>query len=183
MPTRKESSRAPTAPAVYDVFPDDLGWALAVIEVDGGGRLVRLSHVDTEAEARRLRQTGHRDAVHDPGADPLPALRAQLAQYLAGRRRAFDLPLAPAGTPFQLRVWEALRTIPFGETRSYGEVAASVGSPGGSRAVGQANGHNPIGVVVPCHRVIAADGTLGGYTGGLERKRRLLALEGIRWTD
>lgn len=102
----------------------------------------------------------------------------QLAAYFAGERHDFDLPLAPAGTPFQQRVWGALREIPYGETRSYGQVARTLGLvPGASRAVGLANGRNPIPVVVPCHRVIGADGTLTGYAGGLERKRTLLGLE------
>jgi methylated-DNA-[protein]-cysteine S-methyltransferase len=102
---------------------------------------------------------------------------AQLRAYFAGERTEFDLPLAPSGTPFQLRVWEALRTIPYGETATYAELAAAVGKPTAFRAVGAANGRNPISVIVPCHRVIGADGTLTGYGGGLERKRVLLELE------
>lgn len=101
----------------------------------------------------------------------------QLREYFAGERHEFDLPLAPRGTPFQLRVWEALRTIGYGETRSYGQIAAQVGAPGASRAVGLANGRNPIAVIVPCHRVIGADGSLTGYGGGMDRKRTLLELE------
>jgi methylated-DNA-[protein]-cysteine S-methyltransferase len=103
---------------------------------------------------------------------------AQLDDYFGGRRSDFDLPLQMDGTPFQRQVWSALRTIPYGETASYGEIAAQVGQPGAARAVGSANGRNPVAVIVPCHRVIAADGTLGGYGGGLPRKRWLLALEG-----
>lgn len=114
-------------------------------------------------------------AVHDPGAFADAA--AQLAAYFAGSLTSFDLPLAPSGTPFQLRVWEALRAIPYGETATYGEIAAGIGKPWASRAVGAANGQNPISVIVPCHRVIGADGTLTGYGGGLERKRILLELE------
>jgi methylated-DNA-[protein]-cysteine S-methyltransferase len=102
---------------------------------------------------------------------------AQLHAYFEGRLEDFDLPLAPRGTEFQLRVWEALRAIPYGETTSYGELAAAIGSPGASRAVGAANGRNPIAVIVPCHRVIGASGMLTGYGGGLERKRILLELE------
>ena len=105
------------------------------------------------------------------------AARKQLDAYFAGRGATFDLPLAPEGTAFQKRVWRALATIPFGETRSYGEVAAMIGAPRASRAVGAANGRNPIPVVVPCHRVIGADGSLTGFGGGMERKRFLLALE------
>jgi methylated-DNA-[protein]-cysteine S-methyltransferase len=115
------------------------------------------------------------DARHDPPA--FAEAEAQLRSYFAGERTTFDLPLAPRGTPFQLRVWEALREIPYGETATYGELAAAVGKPSAVRAVGAANGSNPIAVIVPCHRVIGADGTLTGYGGGLERKRILLDLE------
>lgn len=101
----------------------------------------------------------------------------QLGAYFSGERTDFDLPLRPHGTPFQVTVWEALRGIPYGETISYAELARRVGSPGASRAVGLANGRNPISVVVPCHRVIGANGSLTGYGGGMERKRRLLDLE------
>lgn len=119
-----------------------------------------------------------------PGAlerDELPVLtegRRQLAEYFAGERRAFELPLAPSGTAFQQKVWAALVEIPFGETTSYGALARRLGLPAGaSRAVGAANGQNPIAVVVPCHRVIGANGALTGYAGGLEKKRWLLAHE------
>ncbi len=109
----------------------------------------------------------------------LDAAEAQLREYFAGARRTFDLPLAPHGTAFQQRVWTALRAIPYGETRTYGELAAAIGSPNASRAVGMANHRNPIPIIIPCHRVIGANGTLTGYAGGLEIKRKLLALEGI----
>ena len=105
------------------------------------------------------------------------AAAIQLEQYFAGERTEFDLPLAPEGTPFQQRVWAELVRIPFAETRSYGQLAQQLGSPGGSRAVGLANGRNPIGIIVPCHRVVGAAGSLTGYGGGLERKRLLLDLE------
>ena len=101
----------------------------------------------------------------------------QLRAYFAGELREFELPLAPEGTPFQQRVWRALCDIPFGETVSYGELARRIGQPTASRAVGLANGRNPISIVVPCHRVIGADGSLTGYGGGLARKRWLLAHE------
>jgi methylated-DNA-[protein]-cysteine S-methyltransferase len=109
--------------------------------------------------------------------DVLEEAARQLAEYFAGDRIDFDLPLAPAGTPFQLRVWEALRAIPYAETVSYGQLAARLEAPGASRAVGLANGRNPISIVVPCHRVIGASGALTGYGGGLDRKRLLLGLE------
>ena len=111
-----------------------------------------------------------------------PALRratSQLEQFLAGERREFDLALDLRGTPFQIGVWNQLRSIPFGETRSYAQVAAGIGRPGSSRAVGTATGRNPIPVVVPCHRVIGSNGRLTGYAGGLDLKRRLLELEGV----
>ncbi len=109
-----------------------------------------------------------------------PLLReaaAQLRAYFAGRLRVFDLPLHPAGTPFQLRVWEVLRGIPYGETRSYKETALLAGSPRGFRAVGMANHNNPLLILIPCHRVIAADGSLRGFACGLDCKRLLLRLE------
>ena len=105
------------------------------------------------------------------------AAAEQLEAYFAGRLTEFDLPLAPRGTPFQLAVWQALREIRYGTTISYGELAARLGRPHAGRAVGAANARNPIGVIVPCHRVIGARGALTGYGGGLERKRRLLELE------
>ncbi|MDE2196162.1 MAG: methylated-DNA--[protein]-cysteine S-methyltransferase [Gammaproteobacteria bacterium] len=108
---------------------------------------------------------------------PFGQVMAQLAAYFAGRRRAFDVPLAPAGTPFQLKVWRALQTIPYGETWSYGELARRIRKPTASRAVGAANGDNPIAIIVPCHRVIGADGSLTGYGGGLRIKQQLLELE------
>jgi methylated-DNA-[protein]-cysteine S-methyltransferase len=104
-------------------------------------------------------------------------VKAQLREYFAGERLAFDLALVMAGTPFERRVWSALTEIPYGETCSYGELARRLDQPTAARAVGLANGRNPIAVVVPCHRVIGADGTLTGYGGGLERKRILLELE------
>lgn len=101
----------------------------------------------------------------------------QLHDYFDGTRHTFDVPLALEGTDFQRQVWQALGDIPYGETRSYGQVAESIGRPGASRAVGLANGRNPVSIIVPCHRVIGASGDLTGYGGGLERKRALLALE------
>jgi methylated-DNA-[protein]-cysteine S-methyltransferase len=104
-------------------------------------------------------------------------VRDQLGEYFAGSRRQFDLQLSMVGNAFELRVWEELQTIPYGETASYGEIAQRIGNPGAPRAVGLANGRNPIAVIVPCHRVIGANGSLTGYGGGLERKRLLLDLE------
>ena len=102
---------------------------------------------------------------------------AQLQAYFAGQRSEFTLPLALAGTPFQQRVWTALQDVPFGQTISYGQLAARIGQPGAARAVGLANGRNPVSIVVPCHRVVGSTGRLTGYGGGLQRKQYLLALE------
>jgi methylated-DNA-[protein]-cysteine S-methyltransferase len=115
---------------------------------------------------------------HPVGGGALDEAARQLADYFKRRRRRFDLPLDPAGTPFQRRVWEALRKIPYGETRSYGEIAREIGRPDAMRAVGAANGANPLPIVVPCHRVVGADGSLTGFGGGLDVKRFLLELEG-----
>ena len=101
----------------------------------------------------------------------------QLGEYFAGERRTFDVPLSFAGTDFQKRVWAALLAIPFGETRSYGEIAQQLGAPGASRAVGAANGRNPISIIAPCHRVVGSNGKLTGFAGGLDAKAFLLALE------
>ena len=116
--------------------------------------------------------------TEDATAGTLPAAARQLEEYFAARRREFDLPLTLNGTAFQQRVWRELKEIPFGETCSYGDLAARIGKPSASRAVGLANGSNPISVIVPCHRVIGANGSLTGYGGGLPRKQWLLAHEG-----
>ena len=112
-------------------------------------------------------------------ADVLPfrQVKQQLVEYFYNRRRSFDLPLAAKGTHFQQTVWQLLPEIPYGETVSYGSLAQKLGKPGSSRAVGAANGRNPISIIVPCHRVIAANGKLTGYAGGIERKQWLLAHE------
>ena len=121
------------------------------------------------------REEARPDWVRDD--EPFAEARRQLGAYFAGELTAFDLPLAPRGTPFQKRVWEALRSIPYGRTASYRDIAVLVGNPAAVRAVGAANGRNPISIIVPCHRVIGADGSLTGYGGGMERKRWLLDLE------
>jgi methylated-DNA-[protein]-cysteine S-methyltransferase len=111
-------------------------------------------------------------------AAPFAAAVRELEEYFAGERRTFSVPLAPRGTRFQLSVWQALRAIPYGETLSYGDLARRLGCPAGARAVGLANGANPLPIIVPCHRVIGTDGSLTGFGGGLAIKRALLALEG-----
>lgn len=122
---------------------------------------------------------------HEGSHAALDQTRAQLDEYFAGDRRTFDLPLSPRGTPFQRDVWRALQRIPYGETISYAALATGIGKPTATRAVGAANGRNPLPIVVPCHRVIGADGSLTGFGGGLPIKQFLLALEGAvpRGTD
>ena len=127
-----------------------------------------------EDQRHRPDQSAFGALVPEPAEAPFAETVRQLEEYFAGRRDTFDLPLRPQGTPFQQRVWAALREIPCGETWTYGELAAHIGSPAASRAVGLANGKNPIGVIVPCHRVVGADGSLTGYGGGLDRKQALL---------
>jgi methylated-DNA-[protein]-cysteine S-methyltransferase len=124
------------------------------------------------------------DDERDDPAHPIVAeAMRQLQEYFDGRRTAFDLPLDAAGTPFQLTVWKALRTIPFGETRSYADIAAQIGQPRAVRAVGAANGRNPISIITPCHRVIGSTGRLTGFAAGLDTKARLLAFEGARLSE
>lgn len=114
---------------------------------------------------------------------PFVSVIRQLEEYFAGKRREFDLPLAPQGTPFQRRVWNALTKIPFGKAVSYSDIAERIGNPNAVRAVGLANGRNPIPIVIPCHRVIGKDGSLTGYGGGLPIKEKLLQLEGIAYNE
>jgi methylated-DNA-[protein]-cysteine S-methyltransferase len=134
-----------------------------------GRRLMHLRMVDQTYEPSHDGWEADDDAFRD--------VVEQLEAYFAGERTNFDVELDMVGTAFQRRVWAALLTIPYGETRSYGEIARQIGSPGAFRAVGLANGHNPIGIIVPCHRVIGSNGSLTGYGGGLDRKRALLELE------
>ena len=149
-------------------------------EVDSPvGTLTVAGHGDTVTHLRMDDQS-HPPPERDhwrPDPTAFGHVADQLDAYFAGELTEFDVELDLAGTEFQRRVWEALRTIPYGETRSYGELADQVGKPGAARAVGLANGRNPVGIIVPCHRVIGADGTLTGYGGGLDRKQSLLDLE------
>jgi methylated-DNA-[protein]-cysteine S-methyltransferase len=134
-------------------------------------------------DGERLSRVWLPPADPQPGwtrADDLPVLadtRQQLLAYFAGEREAFELALAPHGTAFQQRVWDALQAIPYGTTRTYGQIADEIGAPGAARAVGAANHDNPIAIIVPCHRVVGAGGKLVGYAGGLDQKRTLLDLE------
>ena len=137
-----------------------------------------LEFADRPLLPTQLERVRKRFGTPAPGDHPhLDRLDTQLAEYFAGTRQQFDLPIVLAGTGFQERVWRQLLEIPFGRTISYDELSRRAGSPGGSRAAGRANGDNRIAIVVPCHRVIRANGALGGYGGGLGRKRRLLDLE------
>ncbi|MEM7483354.1 MAG: methylated-DNA--[protein]-cysteine S-methyltransferase [Acidobacteriota bacterium] len=138
--------------------------------------IVRLGQVDTAQDVQR--EAERAGATEDPSAPLLASLAHQLDDYFSGNRMTFDLPLDPPGTTFRRRVWQELLTIPYGETRTYGEIANAIGDPGATQAVGQANHHNPIGILIPCHRVIGADGSMVGYASGVERKKWLLRLEG-----
>jgi methylated-DNA-[protein]-cysteine S-methyltransferase len=156
-----------TRQVLYTNFESPIGELLAV----GDGRALHGLYMQAGRTAIDVR------AEWQSADEAFDEVRAQLADYFAGRRTTFDLPLAMAGSPFQRRVWRALQEIPYGETTSYGEIARRVGVPSGPRAVGVANGQNPVAVIVPCHRVVGTDGSLTGYGGGLERKRLLLELE------
>ncbi len=146
------------------------------LAVDARGGLVYLGFADHEPRRRLLDPVA---VAGDPACGPgaYARIERQLDAYFRGARTPFDLPLSPRGTPFQLRVWEELRRIPWGRTLTYGELARRLGDPRLARAVGAANGANPISIVIPCHRLVGAGGDLTGYASGLDRKRALLALE------
>lgn len=152
----------------YHIMPSPIGDLLLA----GDDDTLRLVHF--QSGPRPLKPAPHWERA----AHPFGEVVRQLKAYFEGTLQAFDLPLAPEGTAFQLKVWRALRTIPYGKTWSYGELARHIRNPSASRAVGAANGQNPIPVIVPCHRVIGADGSLTGFGGGLAIKQQLLALEG-----
>jgi methylated-DNA-[protein]-cysteine S-methyltransferase len=151
----------------YDHLPAPIGDLLLAADAQG------LREVWFETE--RHRKTVNPAWQHNPSK--LAFARRQLEEYFAGERQIFDLPLHPLGTPFQLAVWRGLAKIPYGVTISYGELARRIGQPQAVRAVGAANGRNPLPIVVPCHRVIGSDGSLTGFGGGLPIKRFLLSLE------
>lgn len=144
--------------------------------VADGGALACL-YMDDHRHAPAEDAFGPADPAPGPQADVLAEAERQLTEYFAGTRTEFDLPLAMPGTAFQQRVWAGLREIPYGETISYGELARRLGQPNASRAVGLANGRNPVSIIVPCHRVVGSSGRLTGYGGGLDRKAHLLELE------
>ena len=152
---------------IYDVAASPIG----DLVMTGDGTALTGLYMETD-QGRILSDPAW---THVPGA--YPEVAAQLAAYFAGDLTDFDVPLAPRGTPFQRAVWSALTRIPYGTTTTYATVARTIGRPTAVRAVGAANGRNPIAVIIPCHRVIGTDGTLHGYGGGLPRKRTLLSLE------
>lgn len=160
----------------YHVMSSPVGLLLLVRSERG------LRYVDF-LERRSLKRAFAARAADVPDAEWVPSLLElkpvvdQLEGYFCGTTMDFDLPLDLHGTDFQLETWRALRTIPYGQTRTYGQIAKSLGRPGAARAVGLANHHNPANIIVPCHRVVGADGSLTGYGGGLPRKRQLLELE------
>lgn len=162
-------------PFTLDRIETPVGTVLLVTDADGAVRA--LDFVDYEPRMMRLLARHYGKVKLATGVAP-ESVRTAVLAYFKGNARALDgLPVATGGTPFQREVWAALRTIPAGETRSYGQLASAIGRPKAVRAVGLANGSNPVGIIVPCHRVVGANGTLTGYAGGLERKRWLLTHE------
>lgn len=147
------------------------------------GRMLLLANDEGLAGVFFNRQKHHPKRQADWKKDPhhrvLRQAKRELAEYFAGKRKRFAVALSPKGTPFQRSVWKAIATVGFGETITYGELARRAGHPGSARAAGAATGRNPIGIIVPCHRIMGANGSLTGYAGGLQRKRALLALEGV----
>jgi methylated-DNA-[protein]-cysteine S-methyltransferase len=162
-----------------DRVPSPIGTLLILTDLAGRVRSVDFSEDDLPRSLQQLRRHAGVDVDLDESGKPSQAAR-QMGAYLAGDLAALDgMAVESAGTEFQQKVWAALRTIPVGKTASYGEIAARIGQPKASRAVGMANNANPIPIIVPCHRVIGADGSMTGYGGGLDRKRWLLAHEGL----
>ncbi|WP_421238760.1 methylated-DNA--[protein]-cysteine S-methyltransferase [Aeromonas enteropelogenes] len=154
----------------YDILPTHCGNLLIAINERG------LVHVDFVAGLRALPDM----SGWQQDGEALAPYLAEFEDYFAGRLQRFTLPLAASGTEFQQAVWQALCDIPYGETRSYGDIARAIGKPNAMRAVGAANGRNPLSIIVPCHRVIGQNGSLTGYAGGLEIKKALLQLENIK---
>jgi len=154
----------------YDTFESPHGRMLLVATEEGISGVYFNRQKYFPAKDRRWQRA--------PDHAPLKQARRELAEYFAGKRRRFEVALDPEGTPYQRSVWKAISRVGFGKTMTYGMLAAKAGRPGSARAAGAATGRNPIGIIVPCHRIMGADGSLTGYAGGLARKRALLALEG-----
>jgi methylated-DNA-[protein]-cysteine S-methyltransferase len=168
-------STSATEGARYAVIPSPVGDLVAGV---AGDRLYLLEFADAESLTAKPLPGIEQGPQHGrPEHRVLRQLRAEIDGYFSGKRRAFDVPLAMQGTPFQLDVWGELVKVPYGSTASYAEIARRVGRGRAVRAVGQANGRNPIVILVPCHRIVSSDGSLGGYSSGLDRKRYLLDLE------
>ncbi len=155
-----------------DTLDTPIGTLVLAADAEG------LRHIEFPSNRHPVDRAGWVPGAEGAAAEILALAARQLREYFDGTRRDFDLPLAPRGTEFQLRVWNALATIPFGATWSYGELARAIRKPDAMRAVGAANGRNPLPIVLPCHRVIGADGSLTGFGGGLPIKEALLRLEG-----
>ena len=155
----------------YDTYESPQGRILLVATEAGvcGVYFIGQKHFPEKEKAWR----------RDPNHAPLKQAKRELQEYFSGKRKRFAVALAPEGTPFQRSVWKAISRVGFGKTITYGALAAQAGRPGSARAAGAATGRNPIGIIVPCHRIMGANGSLTGYAGGLERKRALLALEGL----
>lgn len=153
----------------YDFYESPYGQMLLVANDEGLAGV----YFDGQKYLAQVASQWRRGAQHAT----LRQAKRELAEYFGGRRKRFELALAPEGTPFQRSVWKAISTVAFGQTISYGELANKAGCPGSARAAGAATGRNPIGIIVPCHRIVGSNGSLTGYAGGLDRKRALLALE------
>lgn len=165
---------APSAPATYSTFDSPIG----EIVLTSDGQALSGLYVDDFTEIIERLHAEHGPDLHaDDETDVLSMAKEQLGEYFAGSRTEFDVPLAPRGTEFQRQVWQALTTIPYGATAGYGELAGWINRPSAARAVGAANGRNPISIIVPCHRVVGANGALTGYAWGEDKKRALLQLE------
>jgi len=160
------------------IHPIDTSLGPVQAAFNAAGEVVYLGFSDHELRLPLLVKLERLEPCPHPEARALGRRREHLEDYACGGRRAFDIPVRLCGSPFEGRVWQLLQDIPFGETRSYGQLAAALGDPNLSRAVGRANGANPISILIPCHRVIGANGSLTGYAGGLARKERLLRIEG-----
>jgi len=165
------TSAAPAGHRSHAVVDSPVG-PLTVVALDGA-----VTGLYMDEQRHRPPQEVFGDPAGDPAGEPFGAAFRQLREYFDGQRTVFDLRLSLAGTAFQQRVWAALRAIPYGQTVTYGQLADRLGQPAASRAVGLANGKNPVSIVVPCHRVVGSDGSLTGYGGGIERKRYLLTHE------
>ena len=152
---------------------------MTFVEKDGAIVALNIDSHNVGADIIRPGRAQHAPIKYAADNPVLNAAIAQMNEYLSGRRREFDLPLAPAGTEFQKSIWAALRQIPYGETIDYATLARNAGRPRAVRAAGNANGKNPIPIIIPCHRVIAADGTIGGFSLGVELKKKLLEIETV----